>query len=171
VSLFWSVSRIWVLSDKTLEQHCSYTRFEVFTAVKMLMLFFWVITSCGLVGRYQRFGGTYCLHLQAVSVSVRLININCYLVMFIQLWPLSLHSIKMFQIWQCKNIFSLLITKITLTNFLFAWYQNLINWIHLESCSCRWAKIVRLLMFIFPVFQVSVCLTLQLPLLLWLFLW
>jgi hypothetical protein len=28
------------------------------------MLFFWIITSCGLVGRYQRFGGTYCLYLQ-----------------------------------------------------------------------------------------------------------
>jgi hypothetical protein len=28
------------------------------------MLFFWVVTTCGLVGRYQRFGETYCLHLQ-----------------------------------------------------------------------------------------------------------
>jgi hypothetical protein len=27
-------------------------------------LVFWVVTQCGLVGRYQRFGGTYCLHLQ-----------------------------------------------------------------------------------------------------------
>jgi hypothetical protein len=24
------------------------------------MLVFWVATPCGLVGRYQRFGGTYC---------------------------------------------------------------------------------------------------------------
>jgi hypothetical protein len=24
-----------------------------------------VLTPCGLVGRYQRFGGTYCLHLQS----------------------------------------------------------------------------------------------------------
>jgi hypothetical protein len=39
-------------------------RFEVLTAVKMLMLFFWVVMLCGLVGRYQCFGGTYCLHLQ-----------------------------------------------------------------------------------------------------------
>jgi hypothetical protein len=31
---------------------------------KISMLVFWVATSCGLVGRYQRFGGTYCLHFQ-----------------------------------------------------------------------------------------------------------
>jgi hypothetical protein len=42
-------------------------RFEVLTAVKMLMLVFWIVTPCGLVGRYQRFGGTYCLHLQVFS--------------------------------------------------------------------------------------------------------
>jgi hypothetical protein len=28
-------------------------RFEVLTAVKMSMLVFWVVTSCGLVGRYR----------------------------------------------------------------------------------------------------------------------
>jgi hypothetical protein len=39
-------------------------RFEVFTAMKMPMLIFWVVTPCELVGRYQRFGGTYCLHLE-----------------------------------------------------------------------------------------------------------
>jgi hypothetical protein len=39
-------------------------RFDVLTAVKMSMLVFWVVTPCGLVGRYQRFGGTYCLYLQ-----------------------------------------------------------------------------------------------------------
>jgi hypothetical protein len=32
-------------------------RFEVLTAVKIAM-FFWVVTPCGLVGRYQRFGET-----------------------------------------------------------------------------------------------------------------
>jgi hypothetical protein len=25
---------------------------------------FWIVMACGLVGRYQRFGRTYCLHLQ-----------------------------------------------------------------------------------------------------------
>jgi hypothetical protein len=39
-------------------------RFEVITAVRMAMLLFWVVTSCGLVGKYQRFGETYCLQLQ-----------------------------------------------------------------------------------------------------------
>jgi hypothetical protein len=28
------------------------------------ILFFWVVTPCGLVGRYQRFGETYCLRPQ-----------------------------------------------------------------------------------------------------------
>jgi hypothetical protein len=26
-----------------------------------------VVTPCGLVGRYRRFGGTYCLHLQGLQ--------------------------------------------------------------------------------------------------------
>jgi hypothetical protein len=29
-----------------------------------VVLIFWVATPCRFVGRYQRFGGTYCLHLQ-----------------------------------------------------------------------------------------------------------
>jgi hypothetical protein len=33
----------------------------------MSMLVFWVITPFGLVVRYQRFGGTHCLHLQGLS--------------------------------------------------------------------------------------------------------
>jgi hypothetical protein len=33
-------------------------RFEVFSVVKMSMLVLWVITPCGLVGRYSRFGET-----------------------------------------------------------------------------------------------------------------
>jgi hypothetical protein len=43
---------------------CLCFRFEVLTAVKMSMLLFCVIPPCGLVGTYQRFGGTSCLHLQ-----------------------------------------------------------------------------------------------------------
>jgi hypothetical protein len=39
-------------------------RFEVLTAVKMSMLFFWAVTPCELVDKYQLFAGTYCLHLQ-----------------------------------------------------------------------------------------------------------
>jgi hypothetical protein len=32
------------------------------TAVKMSM--FWVVTLCGLLGRHQRFGGTYCAFIR-----------------------------------------------------------------------------------------------------------
>jgi hypothetical protein len=39
-------------------------RFKVLMVVKMLMLVFWVLTPCGLVGRYQYFDRTYFLHLQ-----------------------------------------------------------------------------------------------------------
>jgi hypothetical protein len=42
-------------------------RFEVLMAVKMSMLVSWVVTPYGLVGRYQRLGGTYCLHLQKMD--------------------------------------------------------------------------------------------------------
>jgi hypothetical protein len=37
-------------------------RFEVLTAVKMQMLVLWVVTPCGLVGKYQGFGAIYCVH-------------------------------------------------------------------------------------------------------------
>jgi hypothetical protein len=42
-------------------------RFEVLTAVKMSILVFWLATPSELVGRYQRFGEIYCLHLQSVT--------------------------------------------------------------------------------------------------------
>jgi hypothetical protein len=38
--------------------------FEVLTVVKMSMLVFWVVLPRRLVGTYECFGGTYCLHLQ-----------------------------------------------------------------------------------------------------------
>jgi hypothetical protein len=38
--------------------------FEVLTAVKTSMLVFWLVTPNRLAGKYQRFGGIYCLHLQ-----------------------------------------------------------------------------------------------------------
>jgi hypothetical protein len=39
-------------------------KFEVLKMVKKSMLVFWVVTPCGLVGRYKRFAGTNCLHFQ-----------------------------------------------------------------------------------------------------------
>jgi hypothetical protein len=39
-------------------------RFEVFTAVKIEILIFWVVMLCSLIGGYHCFGGTCYLHLQ-----------------------------------------------------------------------------------------------------------
>jgi hypothetical protein len=36
---------------------------EALAAVKISKVFFWVVTPCGLAGRYKHFGGTYFLHL------------------------------------------------------------------------------------------------------------
>jgi hypothetical protein len=37
-------------------QKTTYGRFKVLTDVRMTMLFFWVVTPCRLIGRYQHFG-------------------------------------------------------------------------------------------------------------------
>jgi hypothetical protein len=34
--------------------------YEDVDCIELVMLLFWVVTACELVGRYQRFGGTYC---------------------------------------------------------------------------------------------------------------
>jgi hypothetical protein len=46
-------------------------RFEVFTAVKMQVEVFWVVTSRSVVVGYQRFGGPCCLHLHGNEGSHR----------------------------------------------------------------------------------------------------
>jgi hypothetical protein len=46
-----------------------YVRLEVLTAVKMSMLFFWVVTPCGLVGRYSMFLRNFGIYLQAHTAS------------------------------------------------------------------------------------------------------
>jgi hypothetical protein len=45
----------------------SYMRFAVPTARRMLMVVVWVVMLYVLVGGYQHFGETYCLHLQPLS--------------------------------------------------------------------------------------------------------
>jgi hypothetical protein len=52
-----------------------YVSFEVLTAVKLSMLF-WVVVLCELVGRYQRFGGTYIVHLQDLPLNQHRIRLN-----------------------------------------------------------------------------------------------
>jgi hypothetical protein len=45
--------------------------------VKMSMLVFWVVKPCRLVGRYLRFGGTYCLHLRTeLSLSLSMETVH-----------------------------------------------------------------------------------------------
>jgi hypothetical protein len=46
--------------------------------VKMSMLVFWVVMSCGLVGRYQRFRGTYCWYLPTDPHSIVMQKTNIY---------------------------------------------------------------------------------------------
>jgi hypothetical protein len=37
--------------------------------VRFMIMFFWVLSPCRLVSRSQRFGETYCLHLQSLCFS------------------------------------------------------------------------------------------------------
>jgi hypothetical protein len=36
------------------------------------MVAFWVVTPCGLVGVYQRFEGTYCLHIRGLKTTMHI---------------------------------------------------------------------------------------------------
>jgi hypothetical protein len=47
--------------------------FEAFTAVKIQVEVFRVVTPCSVVVGYQRFGGPYCLHLQGIILKMRTI--------------------------------------------------------------------------------------------------
>jgi hypothetical protein len=47
---------------------------EVLTAVKMSLLVFWVVTPCGLAGRYQRFEGSYSLKMETMCSSETLVS-------------------------------------------------------------------------------------------------
>lgn len=38
---------------------------EVLMAVKLSMFVFWIVTPCGIAGRFHPFGGTQRLHLQS----------------------------------------------------------------------------------------------------------
>jgi hypothetical protein len=61
----------------------SVVRFKVLRDLKVWMLFFWVVTQFGLVGRYQCFGEIYCLHLKGclqvhAALQPRRLEICCY---------------------------------------------------------------------------------------------
>jgi hypothetical protein len=48
----------------SLNQQRSVPEAKIKTPLVLMMLLLWVVTPCRLVGRCQRFGETYCLHLQ-----------------------------------------------------------------------------------------------------------
>jgi hypothetical protein len=56
----------WVENVASMEQiRSAYSlRFDVFTVVKILIVVFWVVMLCGLVGGYKCFVGTNHLHMQ-----------------------------------------------------------------------------------------------------------
>jgi hypothetical protein len=59
VFMAWGLIKHWY--------HFACKRYEVLTTVKLPILVVWVETQCGVLGRYQRFGGTYCVYLQCVQ--------------------------------------------------------------------------------------------------------
>jgi hypothetical protein len=44
----------------------AFIRTEFFMAVKINVVFFWIMTPYSLVGGCHRFGGTYCLYLEGI---------------------------------------------------------------------------------------------------------
>jgi hypothetical protein len=88
---------VWPVSSRKISEscdgersfcYCYYVtlRFEVLTAVKILMLVIWAVTQCTLVGRYNVSGGTwisrfacfsvYVWNLEAVCSSERLVHLR-----------------------------------------------------------------------------------------------
>jgi hypothetical protein len=53
----------------TMNRNYYYVTFEVFMAVKIIIMFFWFQTLCELVGRSQHSGEASCLQLQAEVIS------------------------------------------------------------------------------------------------------
>jgi hypothetical protein len=52
-----------IRADTTYVSFCC-VKFVPYKMFQMMMMIFWVLTPCRLVARCQRFGETYCLHLQ-----------------------------------------------------------------------------------------------------------
>lgn len=59
-------------------EHLNFLRYDVLAVLKTAMSVFWFVKPYGLEGRYQRFGESYCFHLQGRdSMIVR--NVGMYL--------------------------------------------------------------------------------------------
>jgi hypothetical protein len=66
--------------------------FQVLAAVNMPMLLFWVVAPCGLVDRYQCFGGTYCLEPLKMEKAYFSRNVCIYLQEHTALQLRTLHA-------------------------------------------------------------------------------
>jgi hypothetical protein len=52
-------------------------RYEFLREVKVSVLVFWVVTTCGFVDPYQHFKGTFCHFNHEEGSSVFLLNVIC----------------------------------------------------------------------------------------------
>jgi len=57
----FTVSNLCSWNRSVNNRRINYVRFEVFKAVKIQVVVFWVVTPCSDVLGYRRFGGSYCL--------------------------------------------------------------------------------------------------------------
>jgi hypothetical protein len=71
-------------------------RFEALAAVRMMMMI-WILTPCRFVGRDQRFGEKYCLHLAEIKMET-----VCFAETFVL--PTNLHGVKTQNIITFKNV-------------------------------------------------------------------
>jgi hypothetical protein len=66
----------------------------------LMFFFFWIATPCGLVGRYQRFGETYCFRLLCVlPLTISLISFRVVGLYLIGFKVLTAVSAKMAVLW------------------------------------------------------------------------
>jgi hypothetical protein len=70
-------------------------RFEIFTAMKIWIVVFWVVTLCSLGDGYQRFGGVYRLHLQGTIKMEAILSSKPILV--------TTHKITRYHNPECRN--------------------------------------------------------------------
>jgi hypothetical protein len=92
------------------------------------MSFFWVLVQCRFVGRSQRFGETYCLHLQGPlqwKFKLPAQERYCKLFLFVLLWNVATiydlqRRFSSTQIPNCEIVLCLIVQGVTWTCVLFA---------------------------------------------------
>jgi hypothetical protein len=72
-------------------------KFEVLATMKILMMIFWIVTPCGLVGRYQRVRETYYLYFSPEDgYSMFRRNVGIDLQVHTVLLPIRHHGVYVF---------------------------------------------------------------------------